>query len=244
LIGLVHAAGDAEAMNKSTMKSSSQSGFSLMELVVGMTITLIIVTIASTLLASSFAIRGRENQRSAAIADAQRALNTMSREVANAGYGLSTNGIVAGDSGLSQIRVRSDLDLSGATGTSGEDLKYVFVNDANGSFIVRMDLQPNQTTGLIANRIDGLKIRYYDKRVTYTIGDCTTGLANCDITNVRNSAGTLQAEVTPDLAKYVVLILNVTLPAVGTVGSPGYQAPSATQLVSTVTLRNATLNYY
>ncbi len=215
-----------------------------MELVVGMTITLIIVTIASTLLASSFAIRGRENQRSAAIADAQRALNTMSREVANAGYGLSTNGIVAGDSGLSQIRVRSDLDLSGATGTSGEDLKYVLINDANGSFIVRMDLQPNQTTGLIANRIDGLKIRYYDKRVTYTIGDCTTGLPNCDITNVRNSAGTLQAEVTPDLAKYVVLILNVTLLPVGTVGSPGYQAPSATQLVSTVTLRNATLNYY
>src|SRR5258706_13515637 len=102
-------------MNKSTMKSSSQSGFSLMELVVGMTIPLIIVTIASTLLASSFAIRGRENQRPAAIADAQRALNTMSREGANAGYGLSTNRIVAGASGLSQLRVRSNLECSAQT---------------------------------------------------------------------------------------------------------------------------------
>ena len=231
-------------MNKSHTKSSSQSGFSLLELVIGMSITLVIITIASILLASSFTIRGRENQRSAAIADAQRALNTMSREIANAGYGLSTNGIVAGDSGLTQIRVRSDLDLSGATTLSLEDLKYVLVNDANGSFIVRMDLQPTQTTGLIANRIDGLKIRYYDKRVTYTIGDCKTGVANCDITNVRNSAGTAQAEVTPDLAKYIVLILNVTLPAVGSSGSPGYQPPSATQLVSTVTLRNANLQTY
>ena len=231
-------------MNKSQSKSSRQSGFSLLELVIGMAITLVIVTIASTLLASSFTIRGRENQRSAAIADAQRALNTMSREIANAGYGLSTNGIVAGDSGLTQIRVRSDLNLNGSTNTSLEDLKYVLVNDANGSFIVRMDLQPSQTTGLIANRIDGLKIRYYDERVTYTIGDCKTGLANCDISNVRNSAGAAKAEVTPSLATYIVLILNVTLPAVGTPGSPGYQSPSATQLVSTVTLRNSNLQYY
>jgi len=231
-------------MNKSQSKSSRQSGFSLLELVIGMAITLVIVTIASTLLASSFTIRGRENQRSAAIADAQRALNTMSREIANAGYGLSTNGIVAGDSGLTQIRVRSDLNLNGSTNTSLEDLKYVLVNDANGSFIVRMDLQPSQTTGLIANRIDGLKIRYYDERVTYTIGDCKTGLANCDISNVRNSAGAAKAEVTPSLATYIVLILNITLPAVGTPGSPGYQSPSATQLVSTVTLRNSNLQYY
>jgi prepilin-type N-terminal cleavage/methylation domain-containing protein len=223
-------------MNKSHI-SSRQSGFSLLELVIGMAITLVIVTIASTLLASSFAIRGRENQRSSAIADAQRALNTMSREIANAGYGLSTNGIVAGDSGLTQIRVRSDLDLSGATSASGEDLKYVLVNDANGSFIVRMDLQPSQTTGLIANRIDGLAIYYYDRRVTYTIG-------NGVITNVLNSVGAAQAQVTPDAAKYIVIVVRVALPAVGTPGSPGYQPSSATQLVSTVTLRNATLQYY
>src|SRR6266550_7170262 len=195
-------------MNKSQSKSSRQSGFSLLELVIGMAITLIIVTIASTLLASSFTIRGRENQRSAAIADAQRALNTMSREIANAGYGLSSNGIVTGDSGLTQIRVRSDLDLSGATNGTGEDIKYVLVNDANGSFIVRLNIQPAQSTGLIANRIDGMSIYYYDQRVTYTLG---VGV----ISNVLNSSGAFQAEVaSPANAKYVVLVLRVTLPAV------------------------------
>ncbi len=224
-------------MNKSHTTSTTQSGFSLLELLIGMGVTLVIMTIGSTLLASSFAIRGRENQRSSAIADAQRALNLMSREIANAGYGLSSNGIVTGDSGPTQIRVRSDLDLSGATNGDSEDLKYAFVNDANGSFIVRMNLQPAQTTGLIANRIDGLAIYYYDQSVTYTIG-------NGVITNVQNSAGTAQAEVTPDRAKYVVLVLRVTLPAVGTAGSPGYQPPSATQLVSTVTLRNSNLQNY
>src|SRR5260370_27198753 len=192
-------------MNKSHTKSSSQSGFSLLDLVICMSITLVMITIASILLASSFTIRGRENQRSAAIADAQRALNTMSREIANAGYGLSTNGIVAGDSGLTQIRVRSDLDLSGATGASGEDLKYALINDANGSFILRMDLQPSQTTGLIANRIDGLAIYYYDQRVPYTIGDGV-------ITSVLNSAGAAQAQVTPDAATYILLLLKLPLP--------------------------------
>ena len=212
-------------MNRSLPKSSTQSGFSLLELVIGMTITLVILTIAFILLASSFAIRRRENQRSSAISDAQRAFNTMSREIANAGYGLSTNGIVAGDSGLTQIRVRS------------EDIKYMFVNDANGSFIVRMNLQPAQTTGLVANRIDRLAIYYYDQGVTYTIGDGV-------ITNVKNSTGSIQGQVTPDLAKYIVLVVKVVLPAIGTRGSPGYQPPSATQLVSTVMLRNANLQTY
>ena len=210
-----------------------------------MSLTLGIMTIASTLLATSFAIRNRENRRSSAIADAQRALNSMSREIANAGYGLTTNGIVAGgDSGTSSIRFRSNLDQSSATNGVGEDVKYILINDANGSFIVRMDLQPTQTTSVIANRIDGLKIRYYDERVTYTIGNCMSGAANCDISNVRNAAGTVEAEVTPNNAKYIVLILSVTLPAVGAPGSPGYQPASATQLVSSVTLRNASVDVY
>ena len=233
-------------MNKAHLKTSTQSGFSLVELFIAMTITLVIMAIASTLLASSFQVRNRENRRSSAVADAQRALNMMSREIANAGYGLSTNGIVTGgDSGLTSIRVRSDLDLSGFTNTDKEDVKYILVDDANGKFIVRMNLQPTQTTGLIANRIDGLKIRYYDERVTYTIGDCKSSVANCDITNVRNAAGAVESEVaSPGNAKYVVLILSVTLPQVGTAGSPGYQPPSATQLVSSVALRNAVLDTY
>lgn len=203
-----------------------------------MTVTLVLMVIASTLLAASFKVRNRENSRSAAIADAQRALNMMSREIANAGYGLSTNGIVTGgDSNATQIRVRSDLGLDGSTNDIDEDLKYVLVNDANGSFIVRMNLRPAQTTGLIANRIDGLAIYYYDERITYTIG-------NGVITNVLNSAGAVEAEVTADNARYVVLVLRVALPAVGAVNSAGYQPASSTQLVSTVTLRNANLQIY
>jgi type II secretory pathway pseudopilin PulG len=225
-------------MNKAHKKMmTGQSGFSLLELVIGMSVTLVIVTIGSALLASSFKVRGRENAKSAGIADVQRALDIMSHEIANAGYGLSTNGIVAGDSGISQIRVRSDLNLSGATNDDFEDVKYILVNDANGKFIVRLNLQPSQTTSLIANRIDDLAIYYFDERVTFTIGDGV-------ITSWRNSAGAVETPVTPDAATYIVLLVKVTLPAVGTIGSPGYQPLSSVQLTSTVTLRNSTLSTY
>lgn len=225
------------AMNHSQTKTTRESGFSLLELIIGMSITLVIMSIASILLASSFSIRSRENLRSTALADAQRALNSLSRDIANAGYGLTTNGIEAGDSGATQIRIRSDLDLSGATNSSDEDVKYLLINDANGSFIVRMNLQPAQTTSLLANRIDGVAIYYYDQQVTYTVGDGV-------IANVLNSSGLAQAQVSPDLAKYIVILLKVTLPAVGTPGAPGYQPLSKTQLVSTVALRNSRLQYY
>ena len=228
---------------KNSKTKNEQAGFSLMELIIAMTMTLTIMGVASTLLAGSFRLRSRENQRSTSIADAQRALNVLSRDIANAGYGLSTNGIVVGgDSSATSIRIRSDLDLSGATDAAGEDVKYALVNDANGNFIVRLNLQPTETTGLIANRINGLTIYYYDRKVTYAIGNC--GLGNCNISSVVNSAGTSQPQVTPDNAKYIVLSLRVTLPAVGTPGSPGFQPPSATQLVSTVSLRNASLATY
>jgi Tfp pilus assembly protein PilW len=233
-------------MNKAFNNSRAQLGFSLLEFVIAMAATLGLLVIASTLLASSFKVRGRENQRSAAIADAQRALNLMSREIANAGYGLNSNGIVTGDTSTSQIRIRSDFLSStgspdGSTDRPGEDVKYALVSDANGSSIVRMDLT-NGTTGVIANRIDGLVIRYYNQRVTYTIDNLVN---NGDITNVRNAAGATQTEVaTRDLAKFVVLVLRVDLPAVGTPSSAGYQPPSETQLVSSVALRNSNLTNY
>src|SRR4051794_10048238 len=110
-------------MKKAFDNSSTQRGFSLLELIIAMAATLGLLVIASTLLTSSFKVRNRENQRSAAIADAQRALNIMSREIANAGYGLDSNGIVVGDSGTTQIRVRSDFKLPTGTSSTGEDVK-------------------------------------------------------------------------------------------------------------------------
>src|SRR5436190_24290563 len=98
--------------------NSSQSGFSLIELLIAMSVSVVLLGLASVLLAGSFNIRARENQRTEAINDAQRGINLTTREIANSGYGLSTNGIVAGDSGTTSIRVRANLNATAGETTS------------------------------------------------------------------------------------------------------------------------------
>jgi type II secretory pathway pseudopilin PulG len=225
--------------------NKDSDGFSLVELTVAMGITLVLLGISSTMLGGSWNIRRREDQRSAAIADAQRALNIMTREIANAGVGLNDNGIVAdsGDSGLTSIRIRANLDaFYGSTdaGGEGEDIRYILYPDGNDIYLARYDRfasSASMQTTVLANRLDNLKIRYYSQRVDYT-----TNTSNCDIQGI--SGATLPAEVSPSVAKYIVLSLCVELPAVGREGDPGHQPESVVQLTSDVILRNSKLLSY
>lgn len=223
---------------------SRSAGFSLVELVVAMGITILLVGLASLLLAGSFSSRTRENQRTEALADAQRGMNLMTREIANSGYALTGNGIVAADSGLNSIRVRANLNAASGETTSGsasdrdEDVKYLLYTDSNNSYIVRMDVNSSAQEMVLANRVDALIFRYYADRVTYDT-------SNCDISNVRDSYGNPVGEVSQKAgANYVVLSICVNLPAVSTPGSPGYQPSSSVQLISDIALRNATPNNY
>lgn len=219
-------------------------GFSLLELVVAMGITILLAGLASMLLAGSFSSRARENQKTEALADTQRGLNLMTREIANSGYGLTDNGIVAADSGLNSIRVRANLNAASGETTSAtasdrdEDIKYLLFTESNNSYIVRLDVNSSAQEMVLANRVDALKFRYYADKVTYQA-------SNCDISDVRDSLGNPVGEVAQKSgAKYIVLSICVNLPAVSTPGAPGYQPSSSVQLVSDIALRNSELSDY
>ena len=240
-------------------QAKSESGFSLLELIIAMAITLALAAAACTLLAQSLKIRTRANDKIDGLADAQRALNIMSREIANAGFNLSDNGIVAADSvtdasGNSTIRIRANLNkfdfsptISDAARQSigvvdqdlGEDVKYFVWPDDDRHLLARWDRfdGTNGNGTVLANRLDSLHIHYFNQRVTYSTA-MTSGVSGCDITGA--SAG----EVTPDLAKYIVIAACVQQPAVGAPGSPGYQPQTNTLLVSDVVLRNNNLVAY
>jgi type II secretory pathway pseudopilin PulG len=237
-------------------RAKGEAGFSLLELIIAMGLTVIVLGVSTALLASAVRVRAREDRRSDAIADVRRALNTMSREMANAGYGLPSNlagnGIVAADSNSTSVRLISNSDrystLAGATPDSpnsqDEDVIYRWVNDAanNQSYIMRFDVNSViQRTTVLANRVDSFVIRYYNQRVTYQAGTCQQGI---NTATVLNSAGAVQAETAPSLATYAVIAVCVDLPAVGTPGSQGYQPPTQTQLISDVQLRNAAATGY
>ena len=230
-------------MHKQKSAHSSR-GFSLLELVVAMGITILLAGLASMLLAGSFSSRARENQKTEALADTQRGLNLMTREIANSGFGLTDNGLVAADSGLTSIRVRANLNAASGETTSGsasdrdEDIKYLLYTESNSSYIVRLDVNSSASEMVLANRVDALKFRYYADKVTYTARDC-------DITNVLDAYGNPVGEVAQkSSARYIVLSVCVNLPAVSTPGSPGYQPTSSVQLVSDIALRNSQLFEY
>lgn len=232
-----------------------EAGFSLVELMIAMVITLVLTGLASSLLASSFKVRAREDRKSDAIADVERAMNIMTREISNSGFrlptglgGIASNGFVSGDSNNQSLRIVSnlngmpdpanpdapDIDVDDAN----EDLKFLmYVDEALGQrYIVRYDKNAATKTTVLANRVDSLLIRYYDEKVTYET--TVDGAGVCDITNVTNAAGLVESEVPPAFARYVVIAVGVTLPAVGAPGVEGYQPPSQVQLTSDVVLRN------
>jgi Tfp pilus assembly protein PilW len=229
-------------MHKS-LQVRSDRGFSLIELLIAMSITIMLLGIGSSVLMGSFNIRHREDQISDALADGQRALNIMSREIANAGFNLSTNGIVPGDSGLTSIRIRSNLNKYDPEAgeksqkgviDAGEDIKY-FVNAADKTnYLVRYDVNnPDEDVQktVLANRMDSLRIHYFAQQVSYS----TSG---CDIKDPS------AAEVAPAAARYIVIAVCVQLEEYGTPGSPGHQPRSTVLLASDVTLRNADLSSY
>lgn len=211
-------------------RRGGEAGFSLIELLVALGVTLVIMVIASRLLAMSMYVRQREHQRSEAVADVQRALHTLSREISNAGLGMSNNGLVADDSSDITLRVRSNLNAfcgpaaacDTDTSDPGEDIVYALINNTTGGggdnqrLITRQDVNSSNAISALANRIDSLDF-------TYVRPDGTT---------------TTDAS----LAQKVKVTVTVTLPAVGSQGQAGYQPPSQMQLASEALLRNRLLN--
>jgi prepilin-type N-terminal cleavage/methylation domain-containing protein len=207
-----------------------EAGFSLIELMVAIGVTLIIMVVASRLLSMSMIVRQRENQRSEAVADVQRALQSMSREISNAGLGMSNNGLVDDDSDDTSIRIRSNLNAFCGTSSAcdsdtkdpGEDVVFAIINNTTGSggdnqrLITRQDVNSSNAISALANRIDSLNFTYL------------------------KADGTTTTDAT--LAQKVRITVAVTLPAIGSKGQPGYQPPSQIQLISQAVLRNLLLS--
>lgn len=248
---------------KKQLTNTAERGFSLIELIIAMAITVAITAAAGSLLAQCLNIRTRANEKVDSLADAQRALNIMSREIADAGFNLTDNGIVAEDSvtdanGNSTIRIRSNRNKFNTAGNpwygpgsevgsgaqtgigptsedTGEDVKYfVFPVVGTTNLLARYDRWGGGST-VLANRLDSLHVHYFAQKVTYTTSAVSGVNRGCDITNP--SLG----EVSPGVAKYIVIAVCVQQSAVGTPGSPGYQPPTNVLLVSDVALRNSNL---
>lgn len=158
-------------MKKQQLHSSQ--GFSLIELTISMTIVLILLGIVSGFISQSLKTRTTENRVSDAMSVSQRALNLMSREIANSGYGLTTNGIVLADSNAATVHFRANVNNSNAIATDlSEDVTFTY--DSTNKRIVRYDKYPSAVTSILATNVSDMTIGYQDY-ITNTNGSVTIG---------------------------------------------------------------------
>src|SRR5262245_8541541 len=88
-----------------------EAGTSLVEVMISTAISLVILAAGVGVFSSGISTRLRETSKTDAITSAQAALDVMSREIGNAGYGLTDNGLVA-DSTASVLHFRANTTNS------------------------------------------------------------------------------------------------------------------------------------
>lgn len=159
----------------------SESGFSLVELLLSLLLTLVILSGAAMVFSTSFRSRETEAGRTDAITSAQAALSVMSREIGNAGFGLFLeNGLVLADCGAKKLRFRTNfVNNNYETSSPGEDVMYLF--DDTSDSVVRYDRNANSgagTTSGIINRVSDVDFIYYDYAVDGAVTSGTTPSVN------------------------------------------------------------------
>ncbi len=149
------------------LKTKNESGFSLIELIISLVITLIILGIAVAAFSSALNSRLREGSKTDAITSAQAALNIMTREIGNSGYGLSNNGIVLGvasdgnpESYDKRLHIRKNITNDDYfTDDPGEDVTFYY--DSSSQSVVRYDANTAVTSGII-NRVSEVEFEYHN----------------------------------------------------------------------------------
>ena len=205
-------------------RQKRNAGFSILELMLVMTIILIVLGLVMTLFARSLNTRQRESSRTDALTAAQAALNVISREIANSGYGLkleadgiADNGVVDADSDAETIHFRANTTNDNIELTDpGEDVTYYY--EPGTQSILRYDQNGNgigvPQTSIVINRISSLSFQYFDYSGS-------------------NPVPTIDVVPTPQTGRVRVTV-TVKLEQV-----EGQTNPQDVTLVSDVTLRNS-----
>ena len=170
---------------KTLAKNRSEKGFSLIELIIAMVLTLIILGVAVVTFSSALGSRARESGKTDAITSAQAALNIMSREIGNSGYGLQinngvslekNNGIVLADSTDKRLHFRANFqNNNGVTTDPGEDITFFW--DSGSQSVVKYDAYGGGSTSGIVNQVSDVSFIYYNYAAD---GTPTAGLVPID----------------------------------------------------------------
>jgi prepilin-type N-terminal cleavage/methylation domain-containing protein len=148
------------------VRSNGCDGFSLVELLVSMVVTLVILGGAIGIFTTQLQSSQYQVRRADAITSAQAAINILSREIGNSGYGLrrgilASNGLVLADCNATRLHFRANTNnLNPTTSDPGEDVTFYY--DADSQSIVRYDATNGGSSAGVINQVSHVTFRYFD----------------------------------------------------------------------------------
>jgi len=158
-----------------TMKNNRASGFTLMELLVSMSIGMVVLAA----LAKTFTVQSRQNTAEEQVAqmqgNARAALDLMVREIQMAKYnpaGTAFSSAYGVTYSASQLEVKADMDGNGTISTSSGSVEdIIYARDAANNYITRK--LGSGTAEIVADNITAFTFAYYDAN-----GSAVTSSAN------------------------------------------------------------------
>jgi type IV pilus assembly protein PilW len=159
-------------MSSDQMKLRNLEGFTLVELMVSMSIGMVILAAVTTTFMSQTRIYNAQEQINEMQQNARGALDIITREVKMAGYKPNGGGFNGVTYSTTQLMIQADLDSDGAISTSStanEQIRYVF--DSANQRITRA--VGSGSAQILAEHISAFSFGYLD-----TNGTATTVAAN------------------------------------------------------------------
>ena len=146
------------------MKNDRASGFTLMELLVSMSIGMVVLAA----LAKTFTVQSRQNTAEEQVAqmqgNARAALDLMVREIQMAKYnpaGTAFSSAYGVTYSASQLEVKADMDGNGTISTSSGSVEdIIYARDAVNNYITRQ--LGSGTAEIVADNITAFTFAYYD----------------------------------------------------------------------------------
>jgi type II secretory pathway pseudopilin PulG len=190
-----------------------EQGFSILEMTITITIMLAIMGTVVTLFSRSLSTKTRESSKTDALTAAQAALNVMSREIANSGYGTVTNGLMTDSTNNRLHFVTNHVNTNDNLLQPGENVTYYF--EPSTQSILRYDANGsgagNPLTSIIINRISRVEYEYFNYTGSNPVPTASTApTANTGRVRIRLTVNMEQVsgQVNPDR---VVLTSDVTI---------------------------------
>ena len=147
-----------------------------------MVVTMVILGGAIAIFTNQLESGRFQSSRADAVTSAQAAINILSREIGNSGYGLrrgilASNGLVLADCNATRLHFRANTNnLNAATSDPGEDVTFYY--DAASQSIVRYDAADGGSSAGIINQVSLVNFRYFDYASNGTVTEVATPTDN------------------------------------------------------------------